>query len=254
MAQDPPLYKSDTAVPDETYYVTIDLGNGAKPVSGIFVPENYKTSSSADIILWLMGHHDNSAYPPTLWIAQYWVNYQHFHFREFVNAGNKNVILVAPSLGPDSESGKLTSSTGLSWYLDQVLAALEAYGPFQTVPQLGNLIIACHSGGGYPMRRIATAYPQQPYLSNIKQLWGFDCLYNNGDEKAWLTWAQQNGTRTLLIRYGSGGTADKSRNLKTMAVNQSNIDVDGVVTTPHNYVPKTYWDNFIKGASFLSNK
>jgi hypothetical protein len=251
----PPLLKTDNAVSTATYFVTIDLHAHAqtKPITGIFVPDHYRVTrpATADIILWLMGHHSTAGYPPTLTIDQYWVNYPHFRFREFVNAGGKNVILVAPSLGPSSETGKLTGKDGLSWFLDQVLESLEAYGPFQTFPSLGNLIIACHSGGGWPMRQIANS--SQTYVTNIKQLWGFDCLYNRGDEQAWMTWAQQNGKKMLFIRYGDGGTAAKSINLQTMAVNQSNIDVDGKTYTHHNDVPKTYWYDFLSSASFLLN-
>jgi hypothetical protein len=97
----PPLLYSENGVKTETYYVTISLGGNPapKPVTGIFVPENYNVSSDVDMILWLMGHHDNSEYPPALTIDDYWFKYPHFRFREFVNASNKNVILAAPTLG-----------------------------------------------------------------------------------------------------------------------------------------------------------
>ena len=56
----PPLIYRENSVKSETYYVTISLG-GSSPqaVTGIFVPENYKVSSDVDMVLWLMGHHDN---------------------------------------------------------------------------------------------------------------------------------------------------------------------------------------------------
>jgi len=247
----PPLIYRENSVKSETYYVTISLG-GSSPqaVTGIFVPENYKVSSDVDMVLWLMGHHDNPEYPPSLTIDDYWFKFPHFRFREFVNASNRNVILVAPSLGPSSESGNLTSSSGLSGYLDQVLAALEAYGPFSSVPSLGNLVIACHSGGGSPMLQIAKT--NQTYSSNIKQLWGFDCIY--GDvESSWLQWAQQNSGKLLLIRYGSS-TPDRSRTLMKMAQKQSNINVDGDAATPHNRVPMTYWHRFMRRAYIFSDK
>jgi len=249
----PPLRKTDNAVSTATYFVTIDLqaSSQTKPITGIFVPDKYRVTATADIILWLMGHHQNAAYPPTLTIDQYWVNYPHFRFREFVNTSGKNVILVAPSLGPSSEAGKLLNKDGLSWYLDQVLDALQAYGPFQTIPSLGNLILACHSGGGWPMRHIANS--SQQYVDKIQQCWGFDCLYNTGDEDAWMKWAKQNGTKMLFVRYGDGGTDGKSLHLQKMAAKQSNIDVDGRTSTHHNEVPKTYWNTFLSNASFLSN-
>jgi len=248
----PPLLYSENDPKSETYYINIDLGgkSAPKPQTGIFVPENYRVSDEVDMILWLMGHHDNKEYPPSLSIDDYWDKYSHFRFRQFVNAGNKNVILVAPSLGPSSGSGHLTNSGGLSRYLDQVLAALEAYGPFSSTPSLGNLMIACHSGGGSPMLQIART--TQMYSDNIKQLWGFDCVY--GDvEPLWLQWAQQNGGKLLLIRYGSS-TPNRSRTLARLAKNQSNINVDGDATTPHNKVPETYWYRFMRQARIFLDK
>ena len=99
-------------------------------MTGILVPDNYKISDKVDIILWLMGHHDNAAYPPTMAIDDYWVKYPHFKFREFVNQTKKNVVLVAPSLGPGSQSGTLAPRGGLATFIDQVLVARNAYGGF----------------------------------------------------------------------------------------------------------------------------
>jgi hypothetical protein len=249
----PPLLYSENPPKTETYYVTIDLcGKGApNPMTGIFVPENYNVSSDVDVVLWLMGHHDNPEYPASLTIDDYWSKYPNFRFRQFVNAANKNVILAAPTLGPSSESGALTDSGGLGRYLDQVLAALQAYGPFSSVPSLGNLVIACHSGGGSPMVQIAKN--AQQYSNNIQQLWGFDCLY--GDvEATWLQWAQQNSSKILFVRYGSGGTAGRSRTLQKMAARQSNINIDGDEGTPHNRVPETYWYRFMRRAHIFSDK
>lgn len=248
----PPLISRENDVKTETYYVTIDLGgrNAPQPITGIFVPENYKVSSEVDLILWLMGHHDNPTCPASLTIKEYWIKYPNFHFREFVNSGNKNVILAAPTLGPSSESGNLTNSGGLSTYLDQVLAALGAYGTFQSLPTLRNLVIACHSGGGSPMLHIAQT--TQHYSGNIKQLWGFDCVYGPVERK-WLQWAQQNSTKMLFIRYGES-TPDRSKTLMTLAANQSNIDVDGDKKTPHNNVPQTYWYRFMRQATFFADK
>ncbi|PYX48052.1 MAG: hypothetical protein DMG79_12775 [Acidobacteria bacterium] len=251
MAAPPLIYEEDT-VKAETYYVTINLGgnDAPKPITGIFVPENYKVSSDVDIVLWLMGHHDNSEYPAALTIDDYWFKYPHFRFREFVNVSNKNVILVAPSLGPHSQSGNLASAGGLSTYLDQVLSALEAYGPFSGVPTLDNLVIACHSGGGAPMLGIATT--SQRYSDNIRQLWVFDCIYG-AVEDTWLKWAQQNSKKILFIRYGSS-TPERSKTLMRIAAKQSNINVDGDESTPHNRVPTTYWNRFMRRANIFGDK
>jgi hypothetical protein len=249
----PPLSYSENDVKAETYYLTIDLGGtGApKPLTGVFIPENFNMSDDVDIVLWLMGHHDNADYPPSLTIDDYWFKYPHFRFRQFVNASNKNAILVAPSLGSHSGSGNFTNSGGLDLYLDQVLAALPAYAGFSKVPSLGNLVIACHSGGGAPMLKIATT--SQRYTSNITELWGFDCLYGDGVENAWLRWAQSNSSKILFIRYGSS-TPDRSKTLMKLAEKQSNINVDGDSSTPHNRVPMTYFTRFMRHGMIFADR
>jgi hypothetical protein len=253
MADAPELNYSDFSVRKATHYVKIDLGGKGAPaaMTGIFLPENYRIPDQVDMVLWLMGHHDNPEYPPSLTIDDYWTNYAHFRFRQFVNGSNKNVVLVAPTLGPHSDSGDLTKSGGLGTYLDQVLAALNKHAGFPDVPTLGDLVIACHSGGGSPMLKIAST--NQKYSGNIKQLWGFDCLYGDGVEAAWMTWAQQNGSKILFIRYGSS-TPDRSQTLKRLAAKQSNINVDGDASTPHNRVPVTYFHNFLRQARFFLDK
>ena len=246
----PTLISSDSGLSTKTYFVSIDIGEpGVSLTTGIFVPDGFHEPSQIDVILWLMGHHNNSEYPANLSIDQYWRNYQHFKFREFVNAGHKNVVLVAPSLGPGSEAGRLVNQGGLSWYLDQVVSVLHEMHGLPDDTLLGDLVIACHSGGGAPMLKIATT--TQRYSNNIKQCWGFDCLYNAGSEDAWVKWADGNGGKKLRIRYGSGGTADRSRNLKRMAGNRSNIEVDGLESTDHNKVPVTYWNKFMRDAHFF---
>ncbi|HEX4227454.1 MAG TPA: hypothetical protein VHZ07_02210 [Bryobacteraceae bacterium] len=254
MAAPPKKLYDENSVAKLTCYVSIDLGSQAQasPTTGIFIPDGYNAGDEVDMILWLMGHHDNSAYPPSLSIDDYWFKYTHFRFREFVNSGQKNVILAAPSLGPGSQSGSLINRGGLAAYIDQVLAALQAYGPFTSLPTLGQLVIACHSGGGAPMREIATT--TQQYSPNLRELWGFDCLYGGSDDSVWTNWAKGNAYKRLRVRYGSGGTANMSLSLKRMASKLANVNVDGSTGTEHNKVPVTYWYEFMRKATFFLDK
>lgn len=250
MANGPQELYTEYAVKKEAHFVTIDLGAAAeaRSMTGIFVPEGYHEPSQVDMILWLMGHHKGGDFPTSLAIDDYWRNYSFFRFREFVNVGHKNVILVAPSLGPSSQAGKLAEAGGLSWYLDQILAALQDSGTLTSAPMMGDLVIACHSGGGAPMRAIATT--SQTYSDRIKEVWGFDCFYSDTDPAAWLKWSDDTGGK-VRIRYGSGGTDVRSVNLKRLGAGKSNIDVDGNTGTTHNEVPKLYWNKFMRGAHFL---
>jgi len=115
-------------------------------------------------------------------------------------------------------------------------------------PTVRSMILACHSGGGWPMRKLATS--PSHFEGVIRECWGFDCLYNGGDENAWAHWANSHPSSRLFIHYGSGGTAAKSEALKRKGV--SNVFVEGAVKLAHNLVPKTHWQERLR-ASFLSD-
>jgi hypothetical protein len=272
----PSLISSESTPPSSTLYVNIDIGctkKGPKvaavcpiPMTGIFIPEKYRVTESVDLILYLQGHHTDSItkskilscrYPTNLTINQYWNQTVHpyFAFREGVNDSGKNVILVAPTLGPRSEAGKIIQAAGFDAYLDQVMAALNFNGPHRGMaqrPKVGQIILACHSGGGLPMQKIALS--QSKYANQIRECWGFDCLYNTGDEETWRDWAKQRPNAKLYIHYGNGKTDKRSENLKRLAHNLPNIAVEGLLCLGHNFVPIMHWRNRILAAPFLNSK
>lgn len=243
-----------------TLYVKITLGgeSPAQRMTGIFIPQNYRIPSQIDLVVYLHGHHKDNNYPTNLSIDQYWgAKYPHFRLRESLNVSQKNVILVAPTLGPGAQAGWLTSDpNGFEKYLDQVRAALIAhYAPFKDLkdpPSIGEIVLACHSGGGIEMQRIVMN--PQKYISNIRECWGFDCLYGNTNLQSWIDWVKTHKAK-LFIHYGNGGTAENSEKLRKMASAQKVPDnvlrVDGLSTLDHNHVPITYWHNRLRAARFL---
>ena len=81
---------------------------------------------------------------------------------------------------------RLLKPGGFDAYFAQVLAALRVLRSAIVWPcraTLGNLILACHSGGGWPMRQLAGG--QDRVLARIRECWGFDCTYNRGDDAFW---------------------------------------------------------------------
>jgi hypothetical protein len=156
-----------------------------------------------------------------------------------LNQSGKNFILVAPTLGPRSQTqtGWLAQPGGLDRYVDQVLAALATHGPYRGWrPQLGNLILACHSGGGLPMRQLAMG--KNRYASHIKECWGFDCLYFTGDENLWAQWASSRPDARLFVHYQSS-TRERSEKLKQKKV--PNIYISISAAKGHNWVPIHHW-------------
>jgi outer membrane protein OmpA-like peptidoglycan-associated protein len=257
-----PFVYSETPPKDVTLYVKIPLGGEgpAQPLTGIFIPDSYRISSQIDVVLYLQGHHTGGHWPPNLSIDEYWrqTRYPYFAFREGINRSEKNVILVAPTLGPNSEAGWLTNPGGLEMYLEQVRAAIIAHHrPFTDLaapPPWGHIVLACHSGGGRPMRQIVQV--AQAFANNIRECWGFDCLYNQGDEEFWAQWAKARPDAKLFIHYGNGGTDRRSETLRTLARQQglTNVLVEGSTSLGHNRVPITHWQKRLQAARFLLNK
>jgi Uncharacterized protein conserved in bacteria (DUF2272) len=253
----PRLLKQESTAPRTTLYVEIDLkmvdkaGIKAPPVTGIFLPNAFLPGGSVDLVLYLHGFKADAIKREA--IDQYW-NSQRFPYgalREGVTASGRNVALVGPTLGSRSEAGTLVKSGGLDAYLDQVLAALSAYGPQSRAGAplaLGNLIFACHSGGGWPMRQLAGG--QDRVLGQLRECWGFDCTYNRGDDTFWAGWARARPNARVYIYYISGSkTAPLAQSLRSMRV--PNAIVQTSRDKRHNYVPITHWQERLQGASFL---
>lgn len=254
----PRLLKRENQPTQTTLYVEINLKNVHKktgkpvaPMTGIYIPDGFKPQPSVDIILYLHGHDLTGCNRA---IETYWrVECQcNFPLREGVSAAGKNVVLVAPTLGSKSEYGTLTQAGALDNYLDQVIATLKAHGPYanRQAPHIGNIILACHSGGGYPMRQIALA--NNRYGKQIRECWGFDCTYNTGDDTLWTQWAKLHPQSKLYIYYRpKSGTAARAESLKLKKL--PNVFVEAS-SRGHNDVPIAYWKTRLLGTSFLKNK
>ena len=256
-ASPPRLLKQESTPPGVTLYAEIDLkivdkaGIRAPSVTGIFIPDGYQQGATVDVVLYLHGFKAEAIKREA--IDQYW-NSQRFPYgalREGVNASARNVVLVAPTLGSRSEAGSLLKQGGLDAYIGQVLATLAAHGSQSraaTAPRLGNLIFACHSGGGWPMRQIAGGSDRA--LARVRECWGFDCTYNGGDDAFWAKWARARPNARVFIYYVSGSkTAPLAQSLRNMRV--PNAIVQTSRDRRHNYVPITHWQERLEGASFL---
>jgi hypothetical protein len=252
----PALIGREVSPPAATLYTSIPLGGErpARPMTGIFIPAGYRPVPRVDLILYLHGH---KAGFPNVSINGHWsrTKFPHFALREATNESRKNVILVAPTLGPRSESGWLTGAGGLDKYVDLVLGALRAHGPYSgasVTPVLGSLVLACHSGGGLPMRRLALSGQRSAAL--IRECWGFDCLYNTGDDVAWAKWARARPDARLFVHYlGSTKSLSKALCHQAQIQNLTNVSVKGSNAPSHNHVPITHWRQQLETAAFLSN-
>jgi hypothetical protein len=247
-----PLLGQQTTSSGRTIYLHLPLGGEApaQPVTGIFVPTGFRPGPAVDIILYLHGHHRGGSQPPGRTVIELWDSARNpqWAFREGLANARKNAILVAPTLGPTSQAGRLIQRGGLDAFLQQVSAGLAAYGQFPQAPRLNNLILACHSGGGFPMRQLAIG--ADAAASRIRECWGFDCLYNSGDESLWPKWARARPSNRLFVYY-LGSTAQRSQALARQRV--SNIFVARSTARAHDWVPIEHWSTRLRDASVLAD-
>lgn len=226
--------------------------------TGIFIPYYYQARPEVDLIIYLHGHKIASGITNSQTISQYWIPPRPFLLREALNDSGKNAVLVAPSLGPYSEAGKLTEPGGFDLYIDTVLQILAETGPNRGTfvrPAVGNIVLACHSGGGKVMRRLVQMTHR--YSSKIRECWGFDCLYDSCDAAVWRQWGLGNPSLKLFIYY-LGSTSVNSRDLegkgKPAIPPPANVTVEPSSTPNHGKVPTTYLPALLQRATFLSSK
>jgi hypothetical protein len=177
------------------------------PATGVFIPANYRPGKTVDLVLFLRGYDVKRPQAATA-VAEYWNSPRHpvlksFLLREEVNTSGKNVILVVPPLGPSSEAGTLADVGGPQTFIAQVLDGLGKHGGFAERPTVRHLILAAHSGGGVPLRRVAQILGDDPaYKDKLKACWGFDSIYGVRDKDAdfWADWAGGHpGTKVTMF-------------------------------------------------------
>jgi hypothetical protein len=198
------------------YTTTIHDGHGNGPVdTGIYFPDAYSPGSSLDLLVYFHGLADRCDGDGRPGIRSLWEN-ANFPLRKLVNDSKKNVVLVAPrlqlddglSLGMDPEPflnkvvaliAKRVTKDPFAWH-----GAAPTSGPnVDPVITIRKLILAAHSGGGSPMRRMARALVNSK-VATVRECWGFDSMYNG--PKEWVEWAAAGGKYFLF--YTDQGSID----------------------------------------------
>lgn len=288
-----PPVRRETAPPQLSLYLPIplDIPGVDDPATGVFVPDKYRVDKTVDLVVFLRGY-DIKRPKAATGVDEYWNSPRHpvlksFLFREEVNKSGKNVILVVPPLGPFAQAGKLADDGGLTAFLDRVLDGLWRNGPHARLPQapkVRHLILAAHSGGGVPLRRLAQVAGSDAGLKDkLKACWGYDSIYGVKDRDAefWSDWAHGHpGTRVAMFYLfserevgrdpkspvGPGnpadhrvptGTTGPAAELDRLARERklSNVSVvreDAKVT--HNEVPRAHLAESLRAAAYLDDR
>jgi hypothetical protein len=287
--------RRDTTPPRLSLYLPIPLGvpGVERQSTGVFIPENYKAGETVDVVLFLRGYDINRPKAATS-VEEYWNSPRHptlksFLLREEVNKSGKNVILVVPALGPYSEMGTLKEPGGVQKFFDQVLDGLWKNGPHaehKKRPTVRNVILAAHSGGGVPLRRLAQELgADATYKDKLKECWGFDSIYGVKDKDAefWSDWAAKHTGAKITMFYlfterevgknpklpvgpdnpadhrEGTGTTLPAQELERLATAQKLGNVRVVretkeTTLRHNDVPLTHLAELLKAAAYLDDR
>ena len=287
--------RREATPPLMSLYLPIPLGvPGVEAQStGVFVPANYKAGKTIDLVVFLRGYDINRPKTATL-VDEYWNSPQHpilksFMFREEINKSGKNVILAVPTLGPFAEVGKLKDDGGFQEFLGHILDGLWRSGPhvgLATRPTIRHLILAAHSGGGVPLRRLAQVLgDDKEFKEKLKECWGFDSIYGVKDKDAdfWSDWAKGHpgskismfyiftqkdvgkdpklpvGPNNPLDHREPTGTTFPAMELERLAKARM-LDNVAVVretkasTLNHNEVPRTHLAELLKAAPYLDDR
>jgi uncharacterized protein YcbK (DUF882 family) len=215
------------------------IKNNNEKLTAIFKPDHFNAAAATDLIIYLHGH--KAVHPGSNASIKAYLNYSKqpfFQLRETIGGSGKNVILIAPSLGPRSQYGSLVIE--FDAYMENIIAAINEYiiGPKKANGKvdIGKIIIAAHSGGGAPMLAIANSGSK--YANKINEFWGFDSLYQGGgqSDNSWIAIAKKN-TAAKFFFY-SNGTKKTAAGIKQSAAKMrlSNICITGTAINHYSLV------------------
>jgi hypothetical protein len=161
-----------------------------------FVPSTFKQDgNTVDIVFWFHGWHNN---------IDTAINY--YHLSSQFSKSDKNAILVlaeAAKNAPDSYGGKLEQPAVFKELLKDVLQDFKRRMIISPSCQIGNIILAGHSGA---YRVIA--YILQNGGVDIQEVDLFDALYSETDK--FMQWIKKDTSNRFINLYtNSGGGTDE---------------------------------------------
>jgi hypothetical protein len=212
------------------------------PASVYWPPNHDKKSNLLNVVLWLHGFDVKN--------ERFLLPSDRGRERQQVLNSKKDVVLIAPFLGYEHwKDDTYTETVGTlimdelgtaKWgerFLTEVLQGIGDFVGLKPAPDIKNLIIACHSGGGEGMRNMVGTLGK--FQSKLQECWGFDCLYHANpknppdDANFWFDHTLNKDTSCPLVVFFGPSTIRQSVKLRLMG--QGKADGKGNENKP----PKT---------------
>jgi hypothetical protein len=233
-------YSDEIADGGTTFYSGIVAADGLSHDTAVFVPDQFHTTPTIDLILYLHGH--NNTYAD---LRSYIHRNNTRPLRSAVSADGRFALAI-PWLQSRSNAAHLVGSAqALDMYLGAVLALIQSKRPggagFAASPSV-SLVLSAHSGGGSGMSKAITL--SSGYIDHVISVWGFDCMYAD-HSRSWAAWASANASSSMFVYYtDGGGTASNSQKLDSATAALTNVSVQRT-DTPHDEVPKRYFGDLL---------
>ncbi|HWH63424.1 MAG TPA: hypothetical protein VNS50_09135 [Ginsengibacter sp.] len=182
----------------------------------IITPKNFIAKKKVDMIFWFHGWNNNidSA------LVRYGLS------RQFAESGTNAVLVLAETAkdAPDSYGGKLEQKNTFSKLVADVLQKLVSMHVISENDNIGNVILAGHSGAYRVMANIL-----QNGNVPVNEVILFDALY--ADTGKFLTWLiDGNDHRFINLYTDNGGTYDETKDMMRQIKNL-NVPADSLEET-----------------------
>jgi hypothetical protein len=208
-SSDPALKGTTLFVEDQPAHVKkghhrMDTGGIITP-SAVYVPANHDMGKDLNVIVWFHGHHV-ADYQRHIFLQD--TQKGKTMLRESVDEAGKDVVLVVPFIGHREDKHDPAfvlpgfDGKGFEAYLTKLCDVLKSNLGSTTI---GRLVIACHSGSGEMMKTATGALGN--LKANLKQCWGYDCMYVND----YTTWMSNLSQQSLYFYQGNGSYASVFR-------------------------------------------
>lgn len=235
----------------KTYHLSIDLNEHlAGKKIGVHVPAAAALAEKPDVIVYFHGfvggkpcYEDGKAFEAR-GMEYYWTNDRFKTMRSELDASGRKAMLIAPTLDPrvgatgtgTKQYGDLHEPNAFDGFIRKVCDDLVARRAIRPSVKLGNIVLAAHSGGGFPMSGILNA--TNKLGAKVRACWGFECLYYPAD--TWLNWLN---TRKLLMfrHFRQKGVMNGPTDVLATARHKNFVDTTTNVAGAHCGLVRDFW-------------